>query len=312
MRIFLALLGVLTMYGTFAQAINNTKTEKHQQINGTKFFLVPPVGFTPASSFPGFQQPSSGASIMATEMPAPYSEITKAFTAEGFQTRGIVLKKKEEVTVNGSTGMLITAEQVAGGTTYSKYLLAFGNEKTACLLNGTFPKEMKALDKTILESMLTVVYEAEAIADPIAAAPFTVDLSNTKLKFGLGMTGMLLYTVDGKVPTASPDKTAFIVGLALADVKSLDKKTTSINSLKQRPYKSIKVDESSILPITIDGLSGYEMTAEAIDDTFGKELVYQVMLYNDTEYYIVVGTTNMDYEVNLALFKKAAKTLKRK
>jgi hypothetical protein len=181
------------------------------------------------------------------------------------------------------------------------------------MINGTFPKELTELNKDVTESMFSVIYESDLIIDPLSSVSFAVNTENTKLKFGKNITGMLLYTTDGKVPTESTDKTSFIVGLSLANVQTIDKKLTSINRLKRMPYTNLKIDENKINEIEIDGISGYEIIAEGLNKQNGaKELVYQVMLYTDNGYYVIVGTTGNDFEANLDLFKKVAKTLKRK
>jgi hypothetical protein len=79
------------------------------------------------------------------------------------------------------------------------------------------------------------------------------------------------------------------------------------------PYTELKINEDKINEIEIDGISGYEITAEGLEKTNGKkELVYQVMLYIDNGYYMIIGTAKTDFDTNLELFKKVAKTLKRK
>ena len=313
-KLLLTLIGLLTITSTFGQGeINNTKTDKHKQIAGTKFFLVPPTGFIPATTFQGYQQLNSGASILVMEIPGPFSESTKGFNEQGLKTQGVVLKKKEEIKVNGNQGLFLTTEQFAYGTNYSKYILVFGDSKATYMVNGTFPKEVTELEKDIRESMFSVIYESGLTVDPLSAVSFTVDTENTKLKFGKSMTGMLLYTVDGKVPTESNDKTTFIVGLSLANVQTVDKKLTAITRLKRMPYTDLKIDENKINEIEIDGISGYEIVGEGLDKSNGtKEFVYQVMLFTDNGYYIMVGTTKNDFEQNLELFKKVARTLKRK
>jgi hypothetical protein len=313
-KLLLTQIGLFTIILTFGQGeINNTKTDKHKQIAGTKFFLIPPTGFIPATNFQGFQQMNSGASILVMEIPGPFTESTKGFNEQGLKTQGVVLKKKEEMKVNGTQGLFLTTEQFAYGTNYSKYILVFGDSKATYMVNGTFPKEVTELDKDIRESMLSVVYESGLTVDPLSTVSFTVDTENTKLKFGKSMTGMLLYTVDGKVPTESTDKTSFIVGLSLANVQTVDKKLTAINRIKRMPYSDLKIDENKIHEIEIDGISGYEIVGEGLDKSNGtKELVYQVMLFTDNGYYIIVGTTKNEFEQNLELFKKVARTLKRK
>jgi len=313
-KLLLTLIGLLTITSTFGQGeINNTKTDKHKQIAGTKFFLVPPTGFIPATTFQGYQQMNSGASILVMEIPGPFSESTKGFNEQGLKTQEVVLKKKEEIKVNGNQGLFLTTEQFAYGTNYSKYILVFGDSKATYMVNGTFPKEVTDLEKDIRESMLSVVYESGLTVDPLSAISFTVDTENTKLKFGKSMTGMLLYTVDGKVPTESNDKTTFIVGLSLANVQTVDKKLTAITRLKRMPYTDLKIDENKINEIEIDGISGYEIVGEGLDKSNGtKEFVYQVMLFTDNGYYIIVGTTKNNFEQNLELFKKVSRTLRRK
>jgi hypothetical protein len=313
-KLLLTLIGFLTIISTFGQGeINNTKTDKHKRIAGTKFFIIPPAGFINATNFQGFQQMNSGASILVLEIPGPFSESTKGFNEQRLKTQGVVLKKKDEIKVNGNQGLFLTTEQFAYGTNYSKYILVFGDSKATYMVNGTFPEEVIELEKDVRESMLSVIYESGLIVDPLSSVSFTVDTENTKLKFGSSMTGMLLYTVDGKVPTESSDKTSFIVGLSLANVQTVDKKLTAITRIKRLPYTNLKIDENKIGEIDIDGISGYEIVGEGLDKSNGtKELVYQVMLFTDNGYYILVGTTKNDFEQNLELFKKVTRTFKRK
>lgn len=313
-RLSLTLIALLTTLLAFGQGeINNTKTDKHRQVAGTKFLLIPPTGFIPATNFQGFQQMNSGASILVMEIPGPFAESTKGFNEQGLKTQGVVLNKKEEIKVNGNPGLFLTTEQFAYGTNYSKYILVFGDSKATYMVNGTFPKEVIELDKDVRESMLSVVYESELTVNPLNTVPFTVDTENTKLKFAKSMTGMLLYTVDGNVPTESTDKTSFIVGLSLANVQTVDKKLTAINRIKRLPYSEIEIDEDKIHEIEIDGISGYEIVGKGTDKNTGtKELVYQVMLFSDTGYYIIVGTAKNDFEQNLALFETVARTLRRR
>jgi hypothetical protein len=62
----------------------------------------------------------------------------------------------------------------------------------------------------------------------------------------------------------------------------------------------------------MDGISGYEITGEGTSTTGVHEFIYQVMLFSETDYYIIVGITNEDFPGNLALFRKVAASFKRK
>ena len=168
-KFLLTFLAVLNLGFSFAQkTINNVKTADHKQVKGTQIFLAPPAGFMNAESFHGFQQLNSGSSIMVIEIPGPFSESTKGFNQEGLKTQGVIMKKKEDVTVNGMPGLLITAEQFANGTNYSKHVLAFGNDKVTFMVNGIFPKELQDLEKDVVQSMLSIVYDQTLSVDPLS------------------------------------------------------------------------------------------------------------------------------------------------
>ena len=48
-----------------------------ERVPGTKVYIVPPDGFRQAIQFPGYINEQKKASIMVTEMPAPFLEIVK-------------------------------------------------------------------------------------------------------------------------------------------------------------------------------------------------------------------------------------------
>lgn len=54
----------------------------------------------------------------------------------------------------------------------------------------------------------------------------------------------------------------------------------------------------------MDGISGYELVAEGTNTTDGaREFIYEVMLFSENGYYIMVGSAKADFDSNLGLFK---------
>jgi hypothetical protein len=319
MRIFfLTLAGILTISLAFGQRnINTTRTDKHQQVAGTKVFFVPPVDFTAATTFSGFQQESSGASIMVMEIPGPLAEVSKGFTPEAFKTKQMLVKSKEEIVVNGKSGFLFTTEQQAFGITFAKYVLIFGDNKETTMINGTYPQQAAEVESVILEAMLSVFRDSELVVDPLVSAPFTLDVTNTKLKFAQSISGNLVYTPDGKIPSTSPDRTVLMAGRSLGNVPTatVDKKQAAIVRLNKMPLEDVKYDEGDIKEITIDGISGYEIVAEGLDKaSAGREpvMVHQIMLFVDNGYYLLLGKAKKDYDTNLVMFRTIANTFKQK
>jgi len=296
------------------EEINNKKTDQHQLVTGTKIFIVPPADFVVAPNFHGFQQAKSGASIMVAEIPGPFVETSAGFDEAGFQKQRMLLKQKQTINIDGNQGLLITVEQAAYGTLYSKYILAFGTGKTTQLINAIFPKEATVLGADLLKSILSVVYESQLTVNPNSAL-FSIDVTDTKLKLAKNISGTLLYTTDGNVPPEAEDKTSFIVAPSLGNLYFPDKKLAFIERMKKLPYKNLTINENSVKEVTIDGITGYEFISEGISlaNSSGKnELVYQVMLFADNAYYLLVGSAKNDYEENTVLFRKIANTFKKK
>ena len=302
------------LFPTFAQEeIQNVKTEDHEKVTGAKLFIIPPAGFDKAHQFQGYMQQNSGSSIMVAEIPGPYAKIAASFTKEGLEAEGIMLKKQTDLTLNGAPALLLTTEQFAYGTYFAKYILLFGNEEATVMLNGTYPKELEAIGEQILAALKTIVYDPDLEVDPLEGLPYAIQTEGTKLRFAKNLSGSLIYTTDGRIPTESADKTMFMVAPSFAEIDIIDFKGASLERIKSLPFENIEIAENSITKIEIDGMSGYELVAWGEDpEKASKELLYQVMLFNDKGYYLIFGSTETDYDATLVLFKQVALTLKRK
>lgn len=292
-------------------SINNKQSEKHKNINGTKISLIPPQGFISAQNFIGLQQAESGSSIMVLDVPGPYSEISAGLNAENLLSNGVEVSLIEQLTINELPGMLITGKQRAYGNTYSKYILVFGNETETIMMNGVFPENMNKFGAEIKKSMLSVIYDAGLELDPFAVLDYTIDVSQTKLKFASSMSGSLIFTVDGKVPTASEDKTNLIVTKSFNTVTPEDKKQFCINRIKNTPVDIQNIEYTN--EISVDGMNGYEIYAKAKSKNADTpENIYQVILFSDDLYYILISTSNDETAESVNEAKKAIVTLKRK
>jgi hypothetical protein len=123
------------------------------------------------------------------------------------------------------------------------------------------------------------------------------------------MSGSLLYSIDGKIPTEKP---TLIVGNSLAKISSQNQKQYAEERLKKLPGGEFNVIKE-IKEVTIDNLKGYEIVADGKAKDGKLELVYQVMLFNDKgDYYIILGQAKEDVQKFLEVYKKIVKTFKRK
>jgi hypothetical protein len=281
----------------------------HKAIPGTKYSLVPPNGFVPSTSFSGFQNSELTTSIIVTEIPAPVQSLTESFTADALKAKGMILIDKQSIDFNNSKATLIKVSQQAGGTTYLKQILVFGDSKKTVLVNGIYPEANKNVEEQVKTSLLSISYNENQQDNPLDAVNFKVDISGTPFKLAKYVSGSLIYTTDGQIPT---DKPTLIIGNSIAKVVKPNQKQYCIDRLKKLPGGELnKVKE--INPIQIDNLKGFEIVAEGKSKDSKDELTYQVMLFDDADnYFIIIGKTSDELEKNLQVFKDIAKTFVRK
>ncbi|MEN8230768.1 MAG: hypothetical protein ABFS38_21605 [Bacteroidota bacterium] len=293
--------------------LSNSISESHVLVKGTKVSLIPPNGFTPASQFNGFQQAGSQSSIMVVEIPGPFKEVQSGLTKEALKSQGVMLRERVDLFVNDMSSIYMEGEQFAQGTMFSKYMLIFGRDEFTVMVNAMFPKEfVDDLSADMRNVLLSVVYESEREVDLFENLPYELDVTDTKLKYANTISNMLIYTVDGNIPTQSNDKSTIAVGSSLGRVEIDDTKQYAINRVKQfSQYSDIEILE--IKGIEIDDVDGYEITAIGIQkDDSTEEFIYQVMLFSDNLYYIIIGFAEEEYEGNCKLFRLVASTFKRK
>lgn len=298
--LFSALLFVQISFGQ-----GNTLTK----VFGTKCSLVPPPGFVAATAFSGFQNIANGASIMVNEIPAAYQTIVDGFSAEALHTKGMKLISKQIIDFNHSRATLINVTQPANGTTYLKQMLVFGDAKGTVLVNGIYPEASKEIEAKMKEALLSTVYTASQNDNPQDAATFTVDITETDMKLINYMSGSLVYSTDGKIPTEKP---SLIVGNSIGKIAPGEQKTYAEYRLKKLPGGESSVIRES-KKISVDNLNGYEIVADGRTKDDKPELVYEVMLFNEIgDYYIIIGRAKEEFEKNLTNFRKITKTFKRK
>ncbi|MGJ7031531.1 hypothetical protein [Niabella hirudinis] len=285
------------------------QTDKHIKVSGTKCSIIPPGGFVAAKAFSGFQSSETGASIMINELPAPYQQLVDGFTAEALKIRGMTLISKQTIDLNNSKAALVKVSQPANGSTYLKQILIFGDSKGTVLVNGIYPENSKVIEPQIRVALLSTVYNKSQNEKPLKAAPFAIDTKDTDFKLIKYMSGSLLYSTDGKIPTEKP---TLIVGNAIANVSIQNQRRYSEERLKKLPGGE-QNNIREIKEITVDNLKGYEIVADGKTKDSKAELVYQVMLFNESgDYYIIVGQTAEEFDKYLESFKKVTKTFRRK
>jgi hypothetical protein len=272
--------------------------------------LVPPEGFEPADGFDGFQQAGTQSSILAVLLPAPVAEARAGFTAERMKEKGMALLGSEEVEIEGRPALLLHASQAAHGALFLKWILIVGDSTESRLVMGTFPETQKEpLSAILRRTLLGVRLDAPEDSDP----GFAVRASDRlrRVKRSPGRT--LAFTREGVFPVRSPDEPLFVAGRSVGEVPVGEAKPLAVRRIRQIAGTKVGAIVEST-PVSIDGLPGHEIVADAVDAKSGTPLiVHQVLLVDGNAYFLLQGIVGAkSKEEFLPEFRAMARSFARK
>lgn len=289
-------LSLLFFFGCIAThyaqvVIDNSVTENHQQVTGTKLSLIPPTSFEKAANFNGFQHSPTNSVIMVMDIPGPYSEVSSALTKENLLKQGVVADSIVPAQLGDLSGVLISGKQSAYGGEFYKYILVFGTEKETTMINGIAPNDNPEYKQLVFEALSSLVFESEKVIDPFEALGYTIDPNGNNISLAMISSLSLIYTPDGEVPSKSDDKTMLILTQSFSNILAANKEQYALKRFQQTPLGIDKVDSSK--EIEIDGLKGIEIFATGQNMDHNENTgAFQIMLFKDETYYLFIGSTD--------------------
>jgi hypothetical protein len=283
-------------------------------IPGSRVQMEPPPGFEPADRFQGFASLETGASIMVTEMPTGAKQMLANMTAAELRKGGMTLLDRDDRAFDGLDGAMVRIAQNAQGQEWLKQMAVFGDEKTTYMVVASYPKDSDEELVAAITTSLTGLQVSDAPANPEEALLFQLTPSGD-MKLAMAMSGTAMYSKGGVRVGKNHSAPAFVVGpAATAGLVQLERTAAFAETrLKQTAtIRDIAVRETAALDV--DGLSGFETTASAIDDDSSAELfVYQALLFDEKGYFLMQGIgRRADEKRYLPIFKQMSRSFKLK
>ncbi|MDD4150100.1 MAG: hypothetical protein PHE33_08730 [Bacteroidales bacterium] len=301
-------------YNSKAIELNNNLDANYQLVIGTKLQMSLPKGFTKSTSYNGFSHKIAGTSIVITELPGDVNRNFLGFDKKSLFKSGVIVDKTTFYKINGFDAMLIEGKQSAYNKVYTRIMLVIGDVYRSYLVSASvFSTASDNHKQDVKDVLLGVIYNAELKSNMLDRFDFSVDVSGTVLKKGNLMLSSMTYTDDGFVPSNTEDKTSFMIReqAAINPLSDAEKKTLSVKLFDLYPLEWVNDMSREPKAISINNLNGYEIFSMGKNkDLFKMELIYQVILFREQNYYVLVGLTYGNFEENLRMFKKVAKTFK--
>jgi len=267
----------------------NTYESKAVKVPGTKVFLSPPPGFAPAERFGGFIKKEDVATIVVTEIPGAYSQVTN-FTKNDLAGKGINITSSSTFNNGKREASLLEFTQMAAGKKFKKVACFFGDEASTTIVTGSMPESGPA---AVFDQMRQAVKSARF--DPHArltsleeGLPFTI-ADTKKLKKATRLQNTLLFTTTGKVEAGKDNGPLFIVGQSVSEGAIENHEAFARERLERtKQVKNILIDKQR--SIKQAGLDGEEFLASGVDAEDGAPTyIFHTMLFDKDGYFIFQG-----------------------
>ncbi|MES2462189.1 MAG: hypothetical protein V4671_16510 [Armatimonadota bacterium] len=306
--------GIFVAAGLLAVTVAAAWAQKEVGFPNAGVHLTKPQGFVASKSFDGFEQASTGASVMVIHIPGPFAEVTRGFTADNFQELGMTLRRRQNVRVGGKPGILLSATQYEQEKFFEKWIVAIGDPSHTVLVTASFPQRRASELSARLKAVVLSVRKDKTLKPPSADAglPFIITPS-AKMKQAKGIGKMLLYTKDGVVPTKAPADPLFVVAPSMGSALVGNRGDFARKRLLQMD-QTTDIQITAHQPVRVNGLDGFESLATGKDAKSGTPLrLYQTLLFDGESYIVMQGLVGSEQSaVYLGDFKGMARSLRRK
>lgn len=295
----------------FAQCTQPKEKEvQPTQIPGTPVSLVPAKDFELVPEMGGFKHTSSAASIMVIEIPKPYNVMVAEVSAEKMALQHMTLLSKDTLSVMGVHGLLYKTSRLTQGFTFKQWVLLLPHQGHALTVNGTYILEDEA---TLSEPIKQAVLSARVTESTPNTSLLKFTLQADSLKLARILEGpSVIYTQSGTWNESSIFDLSFFAGPSSRYGTLDETQEFTLGQLKQ-VCTDCEVIKNGINPITIDSLKGYEVLALSKDSAgVVKRLKYQVVLFDSTRYFLMVGTSTKNSPHRIDMFKNISRSFRRK
>jgi hypothetical protein len=163
---------------------------------GSRLGLTPPPGIERSQVFPGFEDRTNNVFIRLITMPGPaFAEIEKTMTNDALKKQGMTVEKRDRFAMpQGSSGILVVAQQEAGGVRFRKWLLVAPIADVTAMVSFEIPNNVKDSypEAVIRAALATTAARAEVpIAEQLDLLPFRLgdfaDMRVARVLPGVGL-----------------------------------------------------------------------------------------------------------------------------
>jgi hypothetical protein len=289
---------------------NFFRPEKRIDIVGTVVSLVPPENFVRAEHLTGIWNQKLRATIIVAEIPRKFGVASQEVKKDDTLRGGLKVLSEQKVEVDNRIGILYHLNRRNPPNNFNQWMLVLPNLNYTTAVSGTYPAaDEDKLSVAIKRAILTTQIAGDE-SKLIQSVPFEVNLEKPSLKLAKVLKGpSLVYTADGIWSDSSMFATSFYIGPSYPLKNAIADKENFAKENFKKICSACLLDTSSVNSVMIDSLKGFEVWGYTNNN---HKLKYQVILFDEICYYLLVGTAIQDQQKNLQQFQRISRTFRKK
>jgi hypothetical protein len=244
---------------------------------GSRLGMAPPAGMVVSRSFQGFEDIDKNAAILLATLPAvAYDQIDKTMVPEALQKQGILIERREPITLDAGKGFLLIGREMHGTAPFDKLLLVVGAADVTALVTVQIPDHDPVYSEKALRDAFATLAVRPSVPDAerLSLLPFTVgDLAGFKIDDVLPGRALML---DNPTTTAIANDAAKDTSPAAPNARFLIAAVPGgPNETEDRAnfarvafgqivgIKDVRIQDAE--PLRIGNVSGFQILAKAKD-----------------------------------------------
>ncbi len=269
------LIAILPIPPSTTPAAAQTKDDAAQFVflPGTSVGMAAPSGFLQSKRFAGFEFAEAGSSILVVEFPPQaYGEMSTALTDTALAGKGITVKSRKPVTINGVKGLAISGTQSLNGVVFDKWIMLLGAETITAMISAQDPAGSTLNETNVMAAFASVRIRApQSLEDKLAELPFSVGkLAGFRIVRTVSGNGVLL-TKGPKDVVKDASQPVVIIVRPLGAPYPGNIKPSIVSEQLMRSIKSVTISSiGKLSEATVAGTAGHEMTGVATAASSGE------------------------------------------
>ena len=265
---------------------------------GSRLGLVPPSGMETSTNFFGFENPSTHAAILLAALPAEaYSELDKGMSAEALRKQGLVVEKREPLSLPAGKAFLVIGRQEIEKTKVRKWILISASPDLTALVTVQIPETVQNLyaDAAIRNSLGTLAIRAHVpVEEQLGLLPFKFS-ELAGFQVGGIVPGRAAVLNEPPSPVQGQPQPHIFVNVAPgAPSHSSDREAFAREAFAAVPnVREMRVTGAE--PLRIAGQPGHQILAQGRDPTGSVDLtIVQWLRFGGSGYLQLVGVSRAD------------------